>query len=512
VTQALVLGAGINGAATARELVLHGFDVIVVDTADVGSGTTAYSSRLIHGGLRYLEFGDVALVRESLAERERLLRLAPDFVKPLEFRVPTSSRLGGVIGSTAKLLFGKTPQGSAPRGQWLVRISLQWYALLAADSAMPAPRSLRAAEVAAMKLSPVYRGVCSYFDAQMTHPERFTVALLDDARRAATERGSEFRVHTYAEATVVDRRLRIGDRLGRAADVEYRPDCVINAGGPWSDDVLRGLGRDGSRLIAGTKGSHVVTFHAGLRQMLGNAAIYVEADDGRPVFVIPFGAGTLVGTTDLRYEGDPAAAVASEAEIEYLLKLVNRVMPSVKLTRDDVALHYSGVRPLPRSDAATPAAISRRHAVVQQAGLPWPVWTLVGGKLTTCRAFAEDVATVVAKRFDRPTTAVSRERPIPDYGGAVASSTSDTSEVPGLTMSRAAVRQVIRDGFVRRLDDLVERRLMLLFEPQIASATLFALADLLVDEGLLEADRREVEVARVSARLRDHFGRRLSDA
>jgi glycerol-3-phosphate dehydrogenase len=490
VATVLVLGAGINGTMTARELVLHGIDTVLVDSADLASGTTAYSSRLIHGGLRYLEYGDTALVRESLVEREILLRLAPAFVRPLEFRVPTSSRVGGAVGAAVKFLFGKTLKGAPPRGAWLVRFGLWWYARLVGESAMPRPCVLDETTKNGIGLAPRYRTVLSYYDAQIPHPERFVAALAADARRASAERGVSFRVHTYADVSLAGDRLLVRDALGREPTTEYRPDAVVNAGGPWVDAVLRRLGAPESRLIAGTKGSHILTFHEGLRRAIGDAALYVEAADGRPVFVLPFGAGTLVGTTDLRYDGDPAAAVASEPEIEYLVNLVNGVLPGVRLSRSDVALHYAGVRPLPRSDASTPAAISRRHAIVEESGLPWPAWSLVGGKLTTCRQFAEDAVAVVAPRLGIQARRVSRERAIPDPFPA--------GDDP---------RAVVREGYVRRLDDLVERRLMLLFEPRLDRTMLERPADALVAERVVDSSDRDDEIRRVVERLREHFGR-----
>lgn len=505
----LILGAGINGASLARELVLNGANVLVVDRADIGSGTTAYSSRLIHGGLRYLEYGDAALVRESLKERDRLLRLAPDFVRPLEFRVPTSSRLGGSIGSIRKLLTGKSPRKLTPRGSWLVRVGLAWYAWLSRGSSLPQPTTLGKNAVARMRLAPRYRQVCSYYDGQMQHAERFTAALLDDARRIAAERGTAFDVRTYSEIEAHDATIVVRDTLQRREPYELRPAAVVNASGPWGDRTLQQLDGRESHLLAGTKGTHLLTFQPALRNAIGEAALYVEAEDGRPVFILPFGEGTLVGTTDLPYDGDPAKAVASEAELAYLIDLVNGVLPDVRLTRSDVTLHYAGVRPLPRSDAAVPAAVSRRHALVERSGLPWPLWTIVGGKLTTCRSLAEEGAALVLGRLGRLSSIVSRERPIPLPRDDENDTDNDAAQVIGTTWTRGQVRRLIRREYVRRLDDLIERRLMLLFEPQLSRATLDELASLLVEERLLDESQRQAAVTQMIERLSRHFGREL---
>ncbi len=516
--QVVVLGAGINGAALARELVLHGLDVALVDSGDLAGGTTAYSSRLIHGGLRYLEYGDVELVRESLAERERLLRLTPQFVRPLEFRVPTTSRAGGWIDSAARY-FGFTRTGKKParRGMWLVRAGLFWYDRLAGQSQMPGSRVLRRDAASFGAFDPRYRWFCAYHDAQMPYPEQFTAALVVDAARAA-EGSGRFRCHTYARSSIDGDRLVVADDEGRGAAHAYSPAVVVNAGGPWGDQTLQSLGIASRRLIGGTKGSHLVTFREDLRRNLGGAAVYAEAPDGRPVFILPFGEGTLVGTTDLPYDGDPADAVATPAEIDYLLGLVNSMFPDLRLTNDDVALHYAGVRPLPFADRTVPAAVTRRHAVVEQTGAPWPFYTLVGGKLTTCRQLAEDAATTVVKLLGRELRPVSRERDLPPecYATPPAAGPSWPGESwqaggsAGVDQStRAAVLEVIRRTYVRRLEDLVERRLMLLFARRLERRMLVELAELMAEAGVIDVNAKEAEVERTVRRLSTHFGRRL---
>ena len=188
----LILGAGINGCALARELALNGLSLVVVDTADVAGGTTAYSSRLIHGGLRYLEYGEFDLVRESLAERGRLLRLAPQFVRPLELFVPIRHRLTGLGQSIRRFMGWDVGAGStSDRGLWLVRMGLWMYDLFARDRSLPKHRIVSIAagpQVDAHR----YRWLAAYYDAQVAFPERLTLALLADACLAAQARGARF--------------------------------------------------------------------------------------------------------------------------------------------------------------------------------------------------------------------------------------------------------------------------------------------------------------------------------
>lgn len=532
----VILGAGINGAALARELVLNGADVVVVDAADLASGATAYSSRLIHGGLRYLEYGEFDLVRESLAERTRLLKLAPQFVQPLRLFIPVKRRLGG-LGPTLRRFLGWETRADrrrhVARGLWLVRLGLRLYDAYARDPSLPhyEVHSASTPSVPGVNRRD-YRWFCAYWDAQIRYPERFVVALLEDARRIAAERGTPFDVLTYHDVQ------RDGDTLivrpkHTPGDVRaIRPSAVINATGAWVDLTLQQIQASTKRLMGGTKGSHFVTHNQRLRAALGGDGLYAEAADGRPVFVLPFGEAVLVGTTDERYEGDPRDAVATPQELRYLLDVVNALAPGVNLTETDIALHYSGVRPLPAVDAAQTSAITRRHWLEEHAGAPWPLYSIIGGKLTTCRSLAEGAAQTILQQLRVEPQQSSANRLLPgaqDYPASESARDSllarwasdsklakeqivamwplvgmeierflrerpavDQSSLPGTSLPNEFVHWVIEREWVARLDDLVERRLMLLYQPKLRLATLHALADVLVSRRNLPDARSQV--------------------
>jgi glycerol-3-phosphate dehydrogenase len=550
----VILGAGINGAALARELVLNSIPVVVVDTADVAYGTTAYSSRLIHGGLRYLEYGDVALVRESLAERRRLLDLAPHFVQPLELQIPLSQRGGGWCSSVARLL-GVRSLAAAQRGMWLIRSGLWMYDLLARDRQLPPHRIFR---VGASDTVPVdserYRWLGSYWDAQMAYPECFVVSLLEDARRVAEQAGIEFTLYTYHGVHRDDTRLAIHPVRADGGQTEavrvIEPAAVVNATGAWVDHALRSLEITAPRKIGGTKGTHFVTNQPVLSQALGGRGLYAEAADGRPVFVLPLGSGVLVGTTDIAYDEDPGQAVATEAELEYLLELVRQLLPQVPLTRDDIHLHYAGVRPLPYSGDKKPGAISRRHWLEKHLGGTLPLYSIIGGKLTTCRSLAEDATRQLLKDLGRRPVTDSRQRPVPggesypsdrdalartqqllaerfalplssitaawSLLGSRTEQVLETSEVstsgllPDSDLPRSVARWMIEHQWVCRLEDLVERRLMLLYEPRLSRACLEDLAQLLAEAGKLPPSEIPSAVSETTQRLETHFGKRLA--
>lgn len=568
----LILGAGINGAALARELLLNRVPVCLVDTADLCSGATAASSRLIHGGLRYLEYGEFDLVRESLAERTRLLRLAPQFVRPLRLFIPVASRGGGLLTSAARFLGRTAAAGdrSDPRGLWLVSIGLWMYERFARDSSLPrgGVHGLRDEGVPPVDASRYHR-LCSYYDAQVVRPERFVVALLEDARRLSAEYGVPFQFFTYHRALLANGRVEVRPvpRVAASSAVQgsvpdheqlaasFVPAAIVNATGAWVDRTLQQLHLASLRLMGGTKGSHLLTSHPGLRKQIGSCGLYVEANDGRPVFILPFGDLTLVGTTDVPFENGPENAVASDEEIEYLLRAVNQTIPDVGLTREQIDLHYSGVRPLPYTDKQSPGAITRRHWLQEHSDSPVPLYSVIGGKLTTCRSLAETGARTVLARLGRESIANSRERVIPggesypsseqavkveqerlagllgfrleqiaavwDLCGTSTEAAlrlaaesapveADTNDnLPGTALPCRFVRWVIRHEWVRRLEDLVERRLMLLYHPRLLEACLRRVTALLVEEDLLPASAQDAAVSACIERLRTHFGKRI---
>ncbi len=278
----------------------------------------------------------------------------------------------------------------------------------------------------------------------------------------------------------------------------FEPSAIINATGAWVDRTLQSMQVQSPKLMGGTKGSHLVCTNAKLRNALEHGGLYAEAADGRPVFVLPWGPLTLVGTTDLPFSADPATAVADVGEIDYLLSTVNTLMPDVRLTFDDVLLHYSGVRPLPASDPSQPGAITRRHWMQEHTDAPLPTYSIIGGKLTTCRSLAESATDTILNRLGLPRLVSTRDRPIDDH-----------LDFGNFEFSSDVIRRVIRDEWVQQLDDLVERRLMTLYDPTLSRSRLRELAELMVAEGKLSASEISAAVDRVVERLKRHFGRNI---
>lgn len=369
----IIIGAGINGAGIARDAAMRGLKVLLLDKGDIASGTSSASTRLIHGGLRYLEHFEFGLVRESLRERETLLRIAPHLVKPLPITIPIYKQ--------------------SRRGRVTVRAGMIAYDLLSCGKSLPRHRMLSRAKT--LEQSPGLNpeglsGAAQYFDAQVEFAERLVVENALSAR----ERGAE--VVTYAPVTKI-----VAEGVEFVADGRThfaRASVVINAAGPWVDQLLEQVPVESPRLIGGTKGSHIVVAPF---PVASKNAIYLEAEsDRRPFFIIPWNGNYLIGTTDVRYEEDPDQVRSELWEIDYLLAETNRAFPGAGLTRNRILFTYSGVRPLPWTRNEAEKDITRRHFIREHPHMK-NLLSIVGGKLTTYRSLAEECVDLVFRKLGR---------------------------------------------------------------------------------------------------------------
>jgi glycerol-3-phosphate dehydrogenase len=425
----IVIGAGINGAGIARDAAMRGLKVLLLDKGDIGGGTSSWSTRLIHGGLRYLEHGEFGLVRESLRERECLMDIAPHLVRPLEMLVPLYKH--------------------ARRGLWTMRAGMIAYDLLSFAKKLPRHRVLSREETLRREPGLDHEGLlgaAAYFDAQVEFAERLVVEnVLSAVEHGATVLtyarvskllvedgkvyGIEFtRVRSHpttgtADVTPADRgNLTLREDYGRSLTItegfagahhSATAWMVINAAGPWVDQLLEAS--SSPQLIGGTKGSHIIVAPFPGAPV---TAIYVEAEtDARPFFIIPWNGNYLIGTTDIHYDGDLDNVRIESEEIDYLLRETNRVLPGAELTREQILYTYSGVRPLPFMNDKDMPDITRKHFI-----RPHPhfnnLFSIVGGKLTTYRSLAEQAVDLLFRKLQRssPRCTTNRE-PLP---GAVA--------------------------------------------------------------------------------------------
>jgi glycerol-3-phosphate dehydrogenase len=377
----LVVGGGITGCGIARDAALRGLRVALVEKDDFASGTSSRSSRLIHGGLRYLEHGFLHLVFVASSERRRLLRLAPHLVRPLEFLWPVYA--------------------GARVPQWKLAAGLTLYDALALFRNVGTHRRLSARQIAAREPDLRREGLVGgarYFDAH-TDDARLTLANA----MGALEAGAVVLNHARVVALHLDgpsaRGARIDDRLG-GGGIDVRARVVVNATGPWSDEMRRlddgATGAGDADAVRGSKGVHVAV----ARDRIGNhgALTLLAPNDGRVMFVLPSGRQTIIGTTDSFTDAPPDEVRASEGDVAYLLAAANAFFPAAHLTRQDVVAAWAGIRPLIAGGAAKadPGNASREHAIAES---DHGVVSITGGKLTTYRVMAAEVVDVVAARL-----------------------------------------------------------------------------------------------------------------
>lgn len=382
-----VIGGGISGVAIARECARAGRRTLLLEQHDFASGTTSRSTRMIHGGLRYLEYGDIGQVRESLRERQWLLRQYPHLVTPLQFLLAldqNSHRSALAIRA----------------GLWLYRRLYKETLPAAADAGQTEQDRLERLLDAGRRFS-----IFSFEDAQCEFPERLVAEWLVEA----IEAGAVARNHTQVLAveTHNGRATGVVLRDGLSSKEEHvEANWIINATGPWADSVCKGSGiQTKNPMVGGVRGSHIV-----LSKFAGapDAAVYTEAVDGRPIFVIPWNEQVLVGTTEVQDRGDPGRVQPSADEIEYLLRSLLRLFPRIRVSREDIHYAFAGVRPLPFSPDKNPSAISRKHYFHDHTpdGAAQMI-SVIGGKLTTAGSLARECAAQIGVRRPPPALAIA---------------------------------------------------------------------------------------------------------
>ncbi len=425
----VIIGGGINGCATFRDLSLQGVRVLLLERGDFCSGASAASSRLMHGGLKYLETGEFRLVRESLVERNMLLATAPHYVQPLECVVPVKSVWGGIVGSAARFLGIKAT--IADRGYAITAAGLALYDLYGrALRSMPRHRMVRRRALRKLlpDIAPGISGAGIYHEGHITHAERLGLELILDGEAAnpAAQAENHAEVLQLADGVLTWRSARSGLRQARA-------QVIVNAGGAWIDAVNNVLGLP-TQLMGGSRGSHLVVDSPALSGALKGRMIYFGTPDGRVNLLYPFAGRVLVGATDIA-QADPDSARCTDDEAAYLCRAVTEVFPDIPILPGQIVCRFCGVRPLPRSDGAV-GGVTRDHSIVTLTvpGTPMPLHCLIGGKWTTFRAFAE----------------LATDRVLADLGRARAVSTAGLAIGGGRGFPRdAAARQALAERFAR---------------------------------------------------------------
>lgn len=547
-TTVLIIGAGINGIGTFRDLALQGVDCLIVDKGDFCSGASIASSHMLHGGIRYLENGEFRLVKEALHERNNLLRNAPHLTHPLPTTIPIFKWLSGILNSPLKFI-GLLDK-PAERGALIIKLGLIMYdTYVRGDSPMPGHRFDNRTK--ALEKWPAFNPnllfAATYYDGGMHSPERLALEILMDGE----SEGDHARAVNYLSAVGSEgEKVLLKDEL-TGEIIPVQPQIVINAGGPWIDYINQDISSQ-SKYIGGTKGSHLIINHPELRKAIGGHEIFFEYVDGRIVLIFPYlDDHVMIGTTDLRID-DPDQAICTGDEIDYILGMVPQIFPNLNVTREQIVFQFSGVRPLPTTKGST-GQISRDHSIEtleKNEHNPWPILSLIGGKWTSYRAFSELATDQVLAHLDKPrksstdhleigggrsypetdntqmdwiqslaeTNKITAERAaalFERYGtraSEVASYISETGDSPLKYLEGHSVREIkflIENEMVTRLDDLVLRRTKTAWVGKVSEESLVELAAIIGDILGWTTEQKIQEKERALTLLRDKHAVRI---
>jgi glycerol-3-phosphate dehydrogenase len=542
----LIVGAGINGIGAFRDLALNGVSVLLVDRGDFCSGASSASSHMAHGGIRYLENGEFRLVREAVQERNRLIRNASHIVRPLPTTIPIFKYFSGLLN--APLKFSGLLDKPSERGSIIIKLGLMMYdAYTGRQRAVPRHRFLsRNASLRRWHgLNPQIVNTATYYDGLISNPERLALELILDAEADhPNARALNYVSMVSGEKDAVLLRDELTDET-----CEVRPKLLINAAGAWIDFTNHQLGLS-TRYIGGTKGSHLVLDHPELRAAIGDNEFFFENKDGRIVLIFPLHDRVLVGTSDIRID-NPDEARCTEEEVDYFIGMIGRVFPSIKVAPEQIVFRFAGVRPLGSSSAKNTSQYSRDHSIEVLSGdwtnLAFPVYSLVGGKWTSFRAFAEEVTDKTLAFLGSARQKSTRELPIGGGRGFSNDINEQKRQIDGLAAwtgldrehlqilySRYGSRTETVASFIKRaadeplnslpdhtrreiaflalhekvchLDDLILRRTMLAMLGRLTKERIEELADVLGDFLGWDVGQKKAEAARALRLLADRHG------
>ena len=525
----LIVGGGINGVGTFRDLALNGVDVLLIDRADFCSGASAASSHMAHGGIRYLENGEFRLVHEAVQERNRMIENAPHIVRPLPTTIPIFKFWSGLLNAPLKFL-GWLDKPSE-RGAFIIKLGLMLYdAYTRAQGTVPPHRfeGQASSHKRFPHLHPDIRYTATYYDGSIRSPERYTIELILDAE----SEGLHARAINYVSLIGFEGdSVVLQDTLTGEA-YQANPTLIINAAGPWIDRVNSDFGI-AEQYIGGTKGSHLVLDHPELRAAISENEFFFENKDGRIVLIFPLLDKVIVGTSDIPIE-NPDEARCTEAEIDYFFKMIGRVFPDIKIEREQIVFRFSGVRPLEYSHAKTTGQITRDHSIKEDKLGDIPIYSLVGGKWTSYRAFAEQATDKALAYLGKTRIADTKHLPVGggrDYaitkdsrdcdpklfarygsrchevGTYPAGDNSPLEHYPELT--RREVTFLAEKEKVVHLDDLILRRSLMAYLGHLNRPLIDELASILSQVLGWDERQKQAEVDRTLDILLDQHGVKL---
>lgn len=542
----LIIGAGINGIGTFRDLALNGVDTLIVDKGDFCSGASSASSHMAHGGIRYLENGEFRLVHEAVQERNRMIENAPQHVRPLPTTIPIFKIWSGLLNAPLKFL--NLLDKPSERGAIVIKVGLIIYDSFTRKQKTVPPHQFHNRAYSLGKYPQLDKDVkftATYFDGQILSPERYSIDLIQDAvdegghamalNYASVEKSGEDGVVLHDEVT--------GEKI------RVKPRVIVNAAGPWIDGVNEELGLR-ERYIGGTKGSHLVLDIPELREAIGDHEFFFENKDGRIVLIFPFYDKVIVGTSDLPVTNVDDVVCTPEEE-KYFIDLVARIFPDIKINSKDIVFRFSGVRPLEYSKAKTTGQITRDHSIKHDQFGTIPVLSLVGGKWTSFRAFSSQVCDEVLQHLGKtrragteelkvrgglayPQSQIEKDEWISNlahetglsnryaaslferYGTYASKIGRDVIEISAEPLqslpdwTRGEVVSILRNESVIHLDDIFQRRSSIAWVGQLTLAALKEVAEIAAVELGWQPEKKDAEITRTVNEMREKHGINLA--
>jgi glycerol-3-phosphate dehydrogenase len=487
----LIVGGGINGVGTFRDLALQGVNTLLIDRGDFCSGASGASSRMAHGGIRYLENGEFRLVREAVQERNRMIQNAPTLVKPLPTTIPIFKFFSGLFNAPLKFL-GLLDKPSE-RGAFIIKVGLIFYDAFTGKQ-RAVPRHAFDGRSSSLKkyprINPDVMFTATYYDGIILSPERLTLQLVLDAEKE----GDHAQALNYVSLTGVNGdTVTLRDEI-TGATFEIHPQLIVNAAGPWVDASNRTLGLE-TRYIGPTKGSHLVLDNPELRAAIGDHEFFFENKDGRIVLIFPLFDKVMIGTSDIKIE-DPDSVRCTEDEVDYFIEMVARVFPDIKISHEQIVFRFSGVRPLAYTNARNAGQITRDHHIQEDRIGNLPVFSLVGGKWTSFRAFSEQVTDRVMQHLGQQRRANTMSLPIGSGAKAVMLKTTPD-------FSREDIIEMASQEKIVHLDDLLLRRTLLAYLGQLTTARVETLCEWLGDAMGWNEQQKASELLRAKEILLD---------
>lgn len=381
----VVIGGGINGISVFRELALQGVKVLLVEKDDFCSKASAAPSRMIHGGLRYLENGEFDLVKEALYERNRLLDNAPHLVSPLETTIPIYSTWSGIFDGLLKFL--RLKDSPSQRGSVVIKLGLSLYDWFTKRDQLMPKHKMHSAQVTRLRwpmMGEQVRCSATYFDAWIRSPERLAIELIQQGIEAGGV------ALNYTKVTQLAAGQLSLSHTHSAQSFDVSSKHIVNATGAWVDST-NGLLTAQSQYMQGTKGSHIIVDNPDLLAQLDGNMLFYENSEGRVCILFPYFGKVLIGSTDIPVS-DPESAKCTDEEIDYILLSLKGVLPHLEISRAQIVYQFCGVRPLPSVNTSTTGQIPRSHSIKRDKVGDSIVYSLIGGKWTTFRAFGEEVS------------------------------------------------------------------------------------------------------------------------